>query len=603
MKVERRQFLRLAAALGLVPLVGVESGTAAPAAPALRAAAATRISGASYASKFRRALPRPPRVKLTKAGSKLTVDIVQFRQQVLTGFPTTKLYGYRVSGGQASWPGATIETQAGRSIKVTWRNKLPVGTRKISQTGGHLLPVDASLLDATTLALPAGQKPTVTHLHGGHTEWQSDGHPEAWTTQSGRRGKTWKKAVYTYDNSGRAGGTLWYHDHTHGITRLNVYAGMAGLYLLRDTTENSLITRHVLPATAYEREIVIQDRAFTDDGQLFMETDPPSSGGIKASVFFDFITVNGVPWPVLDVQQRKYRFRLVNGSDSRMYVLRLTGGASFLVVGNDQGLLRSAVATTSLLLAPGERYDVVIDFSKLKLGTTMTLRNAGIDGSLMGFTNAAGTVTNRPTGTSFGDGNPADTASTASIMRFRVSAKRSKVAEATVKAGTTLGRTLTFPKSTFTRRLIINRGSDGQGRDMEMLGTLEAGTLEWMDKATEIVPKGRTEVWEIYNTSLVAHPIHLHLVHFQILDRAPFTFTTMSMPMSDGGTGAMVDVTGRGTRRKPETYERGPKDTAVCYPGEVTRIIATFDRVGNYVWHCHELHHEDHDMMRPLLVR
>ncbi|GLY28810.1 multicopper oxidase domain-containing protein [Kineosporia sp. NBRC 101731] len=407
---------------------------------------------------------------------------------------------------------------------MTWRNKLPTGTRKIGQSGGHLLPVDASLLDATTLDLPAGQKPTVTHLHGGHTEWQSDGRPEAWTTQSGRRGKTWKKSVYTYDNSGRAGGTLWYHDHMHGMTRLNVYAGMAGIYLLRDTTENSLITRHVLPAAAYEREIVIQDRGFTDDGQLFMETDPPSSGGIKASVFFDFITVNGVPWPVLDVQQRKYRFRFVNGSDSRMYVLRLSG-------------------------------------------------------------------------------NPADTASTASIMRFRVSAKRSKVAEASVKAGTTLGRTLTFPKSTFTRRLIINRGSDGQGRDMEMLGTLAAGTLEWMDKATEIVPKGRTEVWEIYNTSLVAHPIHLHLVHFQIIDRAPFTFTTMSMPMSDGGTGAMVDVTGRGTHRKPEVYERGPKDTAVCYPGEVTRIIATFDRVGNYVWHRHELHHEDHDMMRPLLVR
>jgi spore coat protein A len=138
---------------------------------------------------------------------------------------------------------------------------------------------------------------------------------------------------------------------------------------------------------------------------------------------------------------------------------------------------------------------------------------------------------------------------------------------------------------------------------MEMLGTLAGGTFEWMDKVTEVVKKGATEIWEIHNTSLVAQSIHLHLVHFKVLDRAPFSFTSTPMAMSDGGSGAMVTATGTGTRRGRETYERGPKDTVICYPGEITRLVATFDRKGNYVWHCHELHHEDHDMMRPLVVK
>jgi len=595
MELGRRQLLRMMGAIGVVAVVPQAAFQAS-------ARAATRLSGASYQGKFTKALPKPARFTFTTKKTSVTVDATQFTQQVLTGFPKTRLYGYGIKGKKASWPGPTIEATTGKTVHITWRNRLPTGTKKLTAKGGHLLPVDATLLDAAVTALPAGQKPLVTHLHGSHAEWESDGYPMAWITQSGRKGSMWMKAVSTYDNT-QTGGTLWYHDHTMGITRLNVYAGLAGTYVLRDQRERDLIAAKVLPATRYERELIIQDRAFTDDGQLFMQTETNPGGGIEPSVFYDFVTVNGVPWPVLDVQPRKYRLRLVNGSDSRMYVLKLSNGKPFLVIGNDLGLLRTAVNATTLPLAPGERYDVIVDFTGMKKGTTVTVTNAGIDGSLMGFTDAQGNVSNRPSGVAFGDGLPVNKASTALVLRFRVRLALAKGAKGSVRAGTILGAPLTMPKVTNTRKLIIFRGTDGRGRDMEMLGTLAGGTFEWMDKITEVVKKGATEVWEIHNTSLVAHPIHLHLVHFKVLDRAPFTFSSTPMPMADGGSGAMVTVTGTGSRRSPETYERGPKDTVICYPGEITRLVATFDRKGNYVWHCHELHHEDHDMMRPLQVK
>jgi spore coat protein A len=566
------------------------------------ARAATRLSGAAYRSKFTQQLRKPARVGLGGRKTSLTMDVTGFTQQVLTGYPATRLYGYGVAGAKPSWPGPTITATAKRPVHITWRNKLPKGSRKLSATGGHLLPVDATLLDARLLALPAGEKPIVAHLHGSHAEWQSDGHPEAWFTQGNRRGTFWRKSVSTYDNS-QVGGTLWYHDHAHGITRLNVYAGLAGAYLLRDATETALIKRNVLPSTTHEQEIILQDRWFNDDGQLALDTLANPRGGVELSIFPDFMMANGVPWPVLDVEPRKYRFRFVNGADSRVYVLRLSTGRPFLVVGTDLGLLRTAVATTRLPIAPGERYDVVIDFTAMARGTQVILQNDGVDGTFIGFTAATGAVDNRPSGTAFGLGPASDPASTGQLIKFRVSKKLSRAKKPTVTSGTVLGAALPTLRATKTRGVIAFPGTDAQGRLMEMLGTLAGGTREWMDKPTEVVRKGTTEIWEIYNTSVIAHPMHLHLVNFQVLDRAPFTYTSVPRTQTMGGTGAVITVTGKGTARRAEPYERGRKDTVICYPGEVTRVIATFDRTGNYVWHCHILHHEDHDMMRPVTVR
>lgn len=620
--MKRRQFLKYAGAAGVTASVApflstaaANAATAANARTATRATQATRATGGSrlatgtatqlagvdYTPKFTAQLPRPPRLNLDGLLPYAIMDIRQFTQQVLTGYPPTTLYGYAPAGGKPSWPGPTITARSHWPAYVTWRNQLPQGSLTLAQ-GGHLLPVDDTLLDPTVMALPAGEIPVVPHLHGGHTEWESDGYPEAWFTQSGHRGDYWRKQTYTFDNS-QVGGTLWYHDHTLGITRLNVFAGLAGMYLLHDTTEDLLTLKSVLPATPYQTELVMQDRWFTDDGQLYMEVTADPDDGIEASIDCDFMMVNGTPWPVMDVEPRKYRFRLLNGSDSRFYVLQLDTGGGILVVGTELGLLPAAVEVERLPFAPGERYDIVLDFTGMA-GATVTVLNNSTDGAFRGFGTGTGpttVVTNRPTDPALG--RPTNPDSTGKLMQFRVSRPLSRVKNATVAAGTPLGPALPKLSTTRTRGVMAFHGTDGQGRGMEMLGSLAEGTAMWDDPVTEVVTKGTTEIWEFYNTGPVAHPIHLHLVDFQVLDRASFTYTSMPMPMSDGGTGAMITITGTGTPRPPELYEVGRKDTVICYPGEVTRFIANFDRAGHYVWHCHILHHEDHMMMRPLLVQ
>jgi spore coat protein A, manganese oxidase len=217
------------------------------------------------------------------------------------------------------------------------------------------------------MAKPNMGWPAVTHLHGGHSEFASDGLPEAWFTQDFKEtGAHYVKKNYRYDNTQEAA-TLWYHDHALGITRLNVYAGLAGFYLLRDDNEDLLIENGVIPSGEQEIEIVIQDRMFTSDYQLFMpslnepeecplpeplseECDPLPNPSAVAEFFGDVILVNGKAWPKLDVGPGKYRFRLLNGSDSRFYVLQFrntaTGGDitdggdyPFYVIGTEDGFL------------------------------------------------------------------------------------------------------------------------------------------------------------------------------------------------------------------------------------------------------------------------
>jgi spore coat protein A len=420
-----------------------------------------------------------------------------------------------------------------------------------------------------------------------------------------------------------------------GITRLNVYAGLAGLYLLRDDHELGLMDKGVLPGGKYEVELVVQDRAFTDDGQLSMPLDaqnPPD--GMQVSIFPDFMCVNGMPWPYLDVEPRKYRFRLLNATDSRFLILRLSNGAPILRVGTDLGLSDEAVGLDRLFIAPAERYDLVVDFSDYK-GQSIVLENGGLDGVLRGFGTADGAiVTNDPLDTPWalnGPSAPNAARRTSKVMEFRVGTTRSRTPQATVVEGTQLrpgGASLPpVGEPTYTRKVVLLTGNDvvtttlgtQRSRVMELLGTMEGGTFGFMDPITENPKLGSIEVWEIYNYTVpprgLAHPIHIHLVHFQVVDREAFTV--------EGGVGALVDkpmeahegivsmtgkflppdtVTLSGSPRPPEPWEQGWKDTVVCYPNEVTRVIAKFDRPGKYVWHCHILHHEDHDMMRPFFV-
>jgi spore coat protein A len=530
----------------------------------------------------------------------------------------TTVWGYQVTTvpGPATSPGPTFVAQKDVPLTVTWRNHLPRYNFP-DGPGAHLLPVDPNLHIAHPLN---GGIPAVTHLHGGHTESASDGLPEAWFTQRFKEtGPHFVKETYYYDNDQEAA-TLWYHDHALGITRLNVYAGLAGFYLLRDENENGLIDGGVLPGGPYEIEVVIQDRMFTEDGQLFYPSedpeiepgfDPLPEGPSAIAEFFgDFILVNGVVWPMLEVEPRKYRLRLLNGSDSRFYVLEFRdddiGGTAqdFYQIGTDVGLLPSPVALDRLLMGPGERADVVVDFSSFAGGTEIHLRNFGPDDPFKGF-NPDGSLSD-------GEGGalpPADPATTGQIMKFVVNLPMDEmVPDATVSAGTMLRPDIApLVQDGATRNLVLFEGLDNYGRLQPLLGTLNEGSLAWFEPISENPMVDDIEVWEVYNATEDAHPIHLHLVAFQIINRESFTGTVEEKDQiqhdgSYGVGGILGNVVLGGDARGPEPNEEGWKDTAVMLPGEVTRVIAKFDREGRYVWHCHILSHEDHEMMRPYYV-
>lgn len=581
--------------------------------------AQTALLDATSHPKFQTLLPKPARIDATNGGQ-FDIQIRETNQFVglfaANGRKlTTYVWGYS-SQGQAgvTYPGATFVAKKDVPVYVQWNNKLPKGKK-----GGHLLPIDLSihLAQPTKRTIQRGANsikntilrryiPTVTHLHGGHTESASDGLPEAWFVQDfAETGPDWVKKTYTYAND-QEGAILWYHDHALGITRLNVYAGLAGFYLLRDDNELQLIRNGVLPSGNYERELVIQDRMFTADGQLFYPAAPPEpdfldcgqqltpvpNPSVLPEFFGNFILVNGAAWPVLDVEPRKYRFRLLNGSDSRFYILQFSNGMRFYQVGTDGGFLFKPVELEQLLIAPGERADFVVDFAEMA-NQEIILQNLGPDGPFSGL----------------GSSN-ADSQTTGLVMKFNVNKPKSSEPDApgfTPNVTLRSGDKFAVPGSPqTTRKLVLFEGRDPYGRLRPQLGTLDDGSLLWDEANTENPKLNDVEIWEVYNTTADAHPIHLHLVSFEILNRQNFTangvFCTGQDPM-EGGTKLMLNSpTPTGSLIPPDRNELGPKDTVIMYPGQITRIKAKFDRSGQYVWHCHILSHEDHEMMRPYFV-
>jgi spore coat protein A len=247
-----------------------------------------------------------------------------------------------------------------------------------------------------------------------------------------------------------------------------------------------------------------------------------------------------------------------------------------VAIGTDGGFLDGPVPLSGpLVLSPGERADVVVDFSAHP-GQTLTMRNTGSIPFPLG-------------------GPPSPSA--AEVLQLRVDLPLDRGSAPPVTLAERLSDTpFQVPGPTgVTRRLILGERLDRYGRLQTLLGTAELGHLTYSEQVTETPQRGEVEVWELYNDTLSGHPVHLHLVAFEVLDRAPF------IAVKDPGTGAMRDIQ-VGPRRPAFDHERGPKDTVLCYPGEVTRIRARFDRSGNYVWHCHNLSHEDHEMMRPLRI-
>ncbi|RBM13192.1 copper oxidase [Streptomyces sp. PT12] len=541
---------------------------------------------------FVNALPRLSRIEMLDGGKRRMV-IGQTAQDMIgadLGLLTPVWgYGQKPSRGgrgglPVTSPGPTFVARHNHPIEVEWANDLPFE---------HLFPVDDTIhwaFSGSGRTIADQGVPTVVHLHGSRTRPESDGHPDAWYTPTGVGGPRYAGNRFSYPNL-RGAGTLWYHDHTHGITRLNMYAGLAGFYLMRDDTELALIADGHLPAEPYEVEMILQDRTFRPDGQLaypdpaWRLEGPPG----HSEYFGDVICVNGKAWPYLEVEPRRYRFRLLNASNSRIYRLAFGGRwpIPFTVIGADGGFLESPVPLERpLLLSPGERIDLIADFSAAEGGT-------------FDLTNSAATP--------FPYGTPV-TEPASRVIQFRVSQPFNADVPDVTPPSTLRDAPYTITtEPARTRRLLLvdltqleggeqGTAADDGGHGATMrLGTVEQGGLSWSDPVTENPGLNDTEIWEFYNITLDTHTVHLHLVQFQVLDETPFIADI------DPHTGALSDIH-LDEPVPPDSSELGPKDTVRVRPGHVVRVKTTFDEPGDYVWHCHLLEHEDHAMMRPFRV-
>ncbi len=465
------------------------------------------------------------------------VPMRAFEAKVHRDLKPTRMWGYASTS-----PGPTFETRSGEGLLVEWVNELPTK---------HFLPVDKTIHGAEA------DKPevrTVVHLHGAKAPPDSDGYPEDWYVPG-------KSAVSYYPNRQEAA-MLWYHDHTLGINRLNVFAGLFGAFIVRDETENALN----LPKGKYEIPLALYDRVFDLEGQLNYPVSANEKSPWVPEVFGDAILVNGKLFPYLEVEPRKYRFRVLNGANGRFFHLTFSGeqkpgeraasmfnGQTFHQIGTDQGLLPAPVEMKLLSIAPGERADLILDFAG-SAGTNVILKNDNIN-----------------------------------VMQFRVAAKVGRDESAMPQALRPVPR---IPESAAvkTRNLALVEIQDLVQKPVHML----LNNTHWSAPVTENPVLDSVEIWNLINTTDDAHPIHLHLVKFQILDRR-------TLSIADYWTKNEIRYLAPVT--PPEPGEMGWKDTVRAAPGMVTRIIARFEGFkGRYVWHCHLLEHEDNEMMRPFDV-
>jgi spore coat protein A, manganese oxidase len=677
----RRQFLKMGGASVAATVVNHRLG--------LLQRVFAAIPGGSLAPadipKYVLPLPKPPAMPAQSSGGPFDfyrIAVRQFEQHILPpqmGLPPTTVWSYGAfnkpgtifEGGSYFYPAFTVEARWNRPVQVDWINDLVDRQRRYLP---HLLPIDQTLhwanppgglamrdMRGSDPAPYAGPVPIVTHVHGAHTTEDSDGYAEAWylpqasnipagyaTTgtffdyfnRKYRAGWSPGRARFRYPNDQRAT-TLWYHDHTLGMTRANVYAGPAGFWLIRGGPDDQVLDSAtgmpaVLPAgapgaganpfgTYYEIPIAIQDRSFNADGSLFYPDNraffeelnvPPDEpyldipyipemgcDGLPSDVspiwnpefFGNTIVVNGQAWPFLEVEQRRYRLRLLNGCNSRFLILKFDHpGVELWQIGAEGGFLRAPVnigemSDGLLLMAPAERADVIVDFSNVPAGTDFVLLNLAPDEPFGG-------------GVPGEDFDPADPETTGQLMEFRV-------VPASGPDPSTPPHRLVLPEIAalepeLERELSLNEedshsvritedengnvvfdcdGDEPFGPVAALLGTLDDGEpnpLLWMDPISENPALGAVESWAIHNFTMDAHPIHIHQVMFQVVNREDM----------DGNV------------RPPEPNEDGWKDTVTALPDEITRVKMRFDLPGFYVWHCHIVEHEDNEMMRPYHV-
>jgi spore coat protein A, manganese oxidase len=576
----RREFLTTAGALGVGLVLPIRL-------PPMARAQAT-ISP-SQLTPFLDALPIPPvwsTKTLAASGLRMSPSTHQFHSQLSGATPT---WGY----GGASYLGPTIVANRDRAVTFTAYNDL---------VDGHLLAVDDELHGPDHASDDVAPRVSL-HQHGGYTEPESDGYPEDTFTPG-------QSQRYHYDHDQQAG-TLWYHDHALGITRLNVYAGLAGFYLIRDPHERGL----GLPPKPFEIPLAIQDRTFNADGTLHY----PAAW--EPEFFGNLPVINGKVRPYLDVARGWYRLRLLNGSGSRFYNLQVHDSAGAVLallhqIGTDTGLLerRVGVGTTAspLVLGPGERADVLIDLRDVDAGTSLYLADVGPGDSEL-FVSPADEEE-----VPFFGATPAD-----ALMEFRVQQRRG------------FRRT---PPEKLRKTPIAPPGPAVVQRHLTLVEIMDPATDEpvmallnnrpWDTSDIETPTVDTVEQWNLINLTEDTHPIHLHLVQFLLKDRQRIdaeayleaVYGTDVLTPELVGSGKLpypsADGYTVGNARAPLASEAGWKDTVQAHPGEVTRLIVPFGagagtgvpfgqrvtHTGEYVWHCHILEHEDNEMMLPYRV-
>jgi spore coat protein A len=608
-----------------------------------------------------------------------TVSVSEFYQQILptvdsngnpTGYGSSKVWGY---GGEArdavtgeplgfvrSVPGPTFEATRGIPAQVKWVNDLVDSDGNPLQ---HMYPVDPTIhwanpnnIDTktaveqtiqglappfppgyngtpytipgtTTITNPEGWNaqspvPIVTHLHGGEVPSDYDGTPDQWFTPDGIHGEAYRTvsttepnaAIYYYPNA-QLPTALWYHDHALGITRINVYSGLAGFYILRDSADP---LAPLLPSGAYEMPLIIQDRTFLADGSMYYPPDgyypnyepppfnyteehPYSLGGFVGNT----IMVNGKVWPNMNVSRGQYRFRILDASNARFYNISFSNGMPFTLIGSDGGYLKSPVSVTSAIFSPAERIDILVDFSNMTPGDKVILKNNAL-------WDVGGTY-NFPT----------QEQTLGQIMQFTVTSDEGfKPQQLPSQLNPTLAgsypnlpdptkvRILTFPEDiSVSPAFPMHMYLDGQ---------------RWAAPVSETPELGSTEDWVIVNT-FDTHNVHLHLIQFQLVSRQSYNLTAYwddwtalngnSLPLNHTTINVpSLDPYLIGEPILPGPSEQGWKDTLIVYSRQITVIRVRFapqdgsdfpfdpTKGPGYVWHCHIIEHEDNEMMRPYII-
>jgi len=567
----------------------------------------------------------------------------QFKDRLHPDLPETTLWGYgNKSDSTFRHLGGAIIARSGTPVRVRWSNELP---------SNHPLPVDTTVVDPYINGAIAKFNRAAPHLHGGLVPWPSDGGPFSWFSpggaEKGASVENWLPDAdgnetddYWYPNN-QSARMMWYHDHAVGITRLNAYAGLATGYLLKDKTEDELMDRHRISG---DRQIplVVQDKVFNTDGSLwypstydtqFFALGPGLAlpePSLVPEFWGDTVLVNGTAYPFLEVNRGLYRFQILNACNTRVLNLRLyfsqpgaypndaepdekAIGPAIRVIGTEGGFLDGTLAPQGvvyaqkkndpgLVLAPGERVDILIDFSAVPAGSRLILHNDA--------------PVPYPGGTPLADFHPGNKAlpapptrgfgpNTRTLLQFRVDAKMASPLPASWALPPSPAPAQTVPAP---RDVALWETVDEYGRLAQNLGTIAAPAF-LTDPPSEIVKAGSVEVWRLFNLTADTHPIHFHYFNVRVLSRQACTIMKSGMPQFTGKSYG------------PEPVELGWKETVRSNPGECLTLlvdvpsteglapsgvtIPVSKRTGDheYVWHCHILEHEEHDMMRPLIVR